>query len=154
MENHLQAAEPIAALGVYASLERSDVPVPTIATRDVAGVVARELVEPSARGVLHLHGPRHYTMQEVAAVLGRAIGKPDLQHVQAEPAQARAAMLAAGFSPDAADQMEEMARWLAAQARTALPGPVEVTPTTLEAFAPRFREAYQAAMRAEATTSA
>ncbi len=153
MENHLHAAEAVAALGVYASLERSDVPVPMIATRDIAAVVVRELVEPVARGVLHLHAPRHYTFQEAATVLGRAIDRPDLRHVQAESAEARAAMLQAGFSPDAADRMEEMARWLSAEARTVLPGPVEVTPTTLEDFAPRFRDAYETAMRAEASTS-
>lgn len=153
MENHLHAVEAVAALGVYASLESSDVPVPMIATRDIAAVVVRELVEPAARGVLHLHAPRHYTFQQVATVLGRAIDLPDLRHAQAESAEAKAAMLQAGFSPGAADEMEEMARWLSAEARTQLPGPVEVTPTTLEDFAPRFRAAYETAMRAEASTA-
>ncbi len=82
MENHLHAAGAIAETGVYPSLERSDVPVPMIATRDIAAVVARELVESRTRGVLHLHAPRHYTFQEVATTLGRAIGTPDLRHVQ------------------------------------------------------------------------
>jgi hypothetical protein len=69
---------------------------------------------------------------------------PDLMYMQAEPPQARAAMLQAGLSADAVDQMEEMARWLSAFARTSPPGPVEVTPTTLEQFAPQFREAFEA----------
>jgi uncharacterized protein YbjT (DUF2867 family) len=153
MENHLQAAEAVAALGVYASLERSDVPVPMIATRDIAAVVVRELVQPEARGVRHLHAPRHYTFQEVATVLGRAIDRPGLSHAQADSAQALAAMLQAGMSADAAEQMEEMAHWLSATARTRLSGPVEVTPTTLEAFAPRFRDAYETAKRVEASRS-
>lgn len=59
-------------------------------------------------------------------------------------------MMQAGFSEDAVDQMEEMAHWLSATARTSLPGPVEVTPTTLQDFASRFRAAYQAAMRIDA----
>lgn len=153
MENHLQAAEAVAALGVYASLERSDVPVPMIATRDIAAVVVRELVQPEARGVLHLHAPRHYTFQQVAAVLGRAIDRPGLSHAQATSAQARAAMLQAGMSGDAAEQMEEMAHWLSAMERTRLSGPVEVTPTMLEDFAPRFRDAYETATRVEASRS-
>lgn len=153
MENHLQAAKAIAALGVYASLERSDVPVPMVATCDIAAVVVRELVEPAARGVIHLHAPHHYTFQEAATVLGRAIDLPDLRHVLAGSAQARASMLQAGFSADATDQMEEMACWLSAHARTSFPGPVEVTPTTLEEFALRFRDAYETAMRAEASAS-
>jgi uncharacterized protein YbjT (DUF2867 family) len=147
MENHLHAAGAIAALGVYSSLERSDVPVPMIATRDIAAVVVRELVGPTARGVLHLHAPRHYTFQEVATVLGRAVNVPDLTHAQAGSAQARGAMLEAGFSPDVADRMEEMAGWLTAAPRTELPGPVEVTPTTLEDFARCFRDAYATAAR-------
>lgn len=153
MENHLQAAPSVAALGVYASLERSAVPVPMVATHDIAAVVVRELLEPAARGVVHLHGPRHYTFQEAATVLGRAIDQPGLRHVQAASADARAAMLQAGFSADAAEQMEEMARWLSARSRTSFAGPVEVTPTTLEDFAPRFRAVYEKAMRAEASTS-
>lgn len=148
MENHLHVAGAIAALGVYPSLERSDVPVPMVATADIAAVVVRELVESCTRGVLHLHAPQHYTFQQVAGVLGAAIGRPDLQHVQAEHTEARAAMLDAGFSPDVADQMEEMGRWLTATPHTDLPGPVEKTKMTLEVFAPRFREAYEAARRA------
>lgn len=142
MENHLHAAGAIATLGVYPSLERSDVAVPMIATPDIAAVVARELIEAKTRGVLHLHAPRHYTFQQVAAILGQAIGRPDLRHVQSSPAEGRAAMVAAGFSPNAAEQMAEMARWLSAGTHTSLPGPVEVTATTLKDFAPRFREAY------------
>jgi uncharacterized protein YbjT (DUF2867 family) len=144
MENHLHAAGTIAALGVYASLEAPDVPVPTIATRDIAEVVVRELLEPSARGALHLHTARQSSFREVASILGRAIGRADLPYVQAEPAQARAAMKQAGFSDDAADKMEEMARWLSSLPRPPLPGPVELTPTTLEQFAPQFKAAFDA----------
>ena len=68
-------------------------------------------------------------------------------HAQAEPAQARASMLDAGFSPDAAHQMEEMAGWLSAGPRTMLPGPLEVMPTTLKGFAPRFCVVYETALR-------
>lgn len=149
MENHLHAAGTIAAAGVYPSLERGDVPVPTIATADIADVVARELVSGQARGVLHLHAPRAYTFAQVAAVLGRAIGRPELPYVQAELEQGLAGMAAAGFSASAASRMAEMAQWLSGGTQAAkLPGAVETTPTTLEDFAPRFREAYEAASRA------
>jgi hypothetical protein len=40
--------------------------------------------------------------------------------------------------------MEEMALWLSARGRTALPGPVEVTTTTLEQFAPKFKAVFEA----------
>ena len=151
MENHLLAAGAIAALGVYASLERGDVPVPMIATADIAAVVVRELVAPGARGVLHLHAPQHYSFAQAAAVLGRAIGRPELRYVQAEPAQGLSAMREAGLSADAAECMAEMARWLSGGTHSAtLPGAVELTPTTLQDFAPRFRAAYEAAAPATA----
>lgn len=146
MENHLHAAGTIAAAGIYPSLERADVPVLTIATADIADVVARELVTGSARGVLHLHAPRAYTFAQVATVFGRAIGRPELAYVQAERAQGLEGMRAAGFSADAAERLAEMAHWLSHTTHgTALPGAVEVTPTTLEDFAPRFREVFEAA---------
>jgi uncharacterized protein YbjT (DUF2867 family) len=149
MENHLHAAGPIAALGAYPSLESSDVPVPMIASADIASVVVRELVDTGTRGVLHLHAQRHYTFQQVATILGSAIGRPDLQYLQVEPAQGLSAMLEAGLSADAAERMAEMARWLSNGTHiAALPGAVEVTPTTLEDFAPRFRAAYETASRA------
>jgi hypothetical protein len=47
--------------------------------------------------VLHLHAPRHYGFSKAAGILGAAIGRPELHCVQAEPAQARAAMLQGGF---------------------------------------------------------
>lgn len=144
MENHLHAAGAIAAAGVYPSLERPDVPVPMIATSDIAAVVVRELVEPTSRGVRHLHAPQRYAFREAAAILGRAIGRPDLAYVQVEPAQGRSAMIESGLSPDAARLMAEMAHWVTSGTLAELPGPVEVTPTTLEDFAPRFRQVFDA----------
>jgi hypothetical protein len=92
---------------------------------------------------LHLHAPRHYTFQQTATILGRAIGRPQLRHHRSEPAEGLAAMLEAGLSADAAEQMSEMARWLSDGTSTDLPGPVEVMTTTLEDFAGRFRRAYE-----------
>lgn len=148
MENHLHAAGTIAALGVYPSLERGDVPVPMIAAADIADVVARELVGGARQGVLHLHAPRHYTFAQVAAIFGGAIDKPGMPYVQAELEQGLAGMAAAGFSRSSAERMAEMARWLSGGTHAAaLPGKVEVTPTTLEDFAPRFRAAFEAASK-------
>ncbi|MCW5633229.1 MAG: NAD(P)H-binding protein [Rubrivivax sp.] len=150
MENHLHAAGAVAALGVYPSLESPDVEVPMVATADIAAVVVRELVQGGSRGVLHLHAPRRYTFRQAASILGGAIGRPDLPYVQVEPEQGMAAMMQLGFSPDAAGRMAEMARWLSAGTHATLPGPAEVTPTTLEDFAPRFREAFDALPRTAA----
>ncbi len=144
MENHLHAVGTIAAMGVYPSVERGDVPVPMIATADIATVVVRELIDTRSRGVLHLQAPRHYTFEQAATILGTAIGRPDLAYAQVEPAQGRSAMISAGFSPNVADLMVQMAQWMSEGVSTTLTGPLEVLPTTLESFAARFRQAFDA----------
>jgi uncharacterized protein YbjT (DUF2867 family) len=136
MENLLAATGAVAAGGVLPGMEAPDVPIPMAATRDLAAVAARELVEPQHRGVLVLHGPTHPTLRDVAAALGAAIGQPGLQYVQAAPTDARAAMLAQGLSADAAAQLEELARWLSSATAMAsvASGPAVVLPTSLEDF--------------------
>ena len=148
-ENHLHAAGLIKALGAYPSMEKSQTPIAMIATQDIAAVVARELQAPAQPGrqrVLHLRADRLYSQQDAASILGAAIGKPDLRHVQADPAQAKAGMVAHGFSQNVADLFEEMAaaisdgRIIAGfDAET-----TETTPTRLEDFAPVFAAAYSA----------
>lgn len=146
-ENHLHAAALIKALGVYPSMEKSAAPIAMIATQDIAAVVARELQLPPQAGrqrVLHLRAARLYSQQDAAGILGVAIGKPDLKHVQADPAQAKAGMVAHGFSQSVADQFEEMAGAISDGRILAGfdAGSTEITPTRLEDFAPVFAAAY------------
>jgi uncharacterized protein YbjT (DUF2867 family) len=154
-ENHLIAVGTIRALGVYADMTAPHAPLPMIAAADIAAVVARELRKPPAPGkrVLHLHAARTYSMAEATALLGAAIGRPGLAYVQADPAQAKAAMRAHGFSADAADRFEEMSAAFSARRLDGEheKGPTEVTPTTLEAWAlAAFRPAFGHAAAAPA----
>jgi uncharacterized protein YbjT (DUF2867 family) len=138
-ENHLIAIEMIRTLGAYADMLAPDAPLPMVATGDIAQVVARELTTPSGTGrrVLHLRAPSLYTMREVTALLGAAIGTPDLAYVQSDPQQARAALLQQGFSASAAAQLEEMSAAFSAGRLDGEydKGPTEITPTTLARFA-------------------
>lgn len=151
-ENHLHAIGLIQALGAYPGIARGDVPIPTIATSDIAAVVARELAAPSRKAgngharILHLHGPRLVTMQEAASVLGAAIGKPALEYVQADPLEMKRGMVQQGFSQSVADLLEEMDNALSDGSIAAglTSGSVEITPATLEEFAPLFAAAYRA----------
>lgn len=152
-ENHLNAIGTINALGVYADMTASDAPIPMIGTGDIAAVVARELVNFATRGkaVLHLHAPTFYAQSEAAAILGRAIGRPDLKHVKADPEQAKAAMVQHGLSSDVADLFEEMSKALSTGAinEAVKAGPTEVTPTRLEDFAATvFKRVYEDARKA------
>jgi uncharacterized protein YbjT (DUF2867 family) len=147
-ENHFNAIGLIAAHGVYSDMIDPQVPLPSLATQDIAMVAARELIEPSSNAekqVLHLRGPQFYTQTEAAAILGRAIGKPDLQYVQADPEQAKAGMVQAGISPAMAELLIEMNQTFVKPEFVAemIAGPTEITPTRLEQLAPNFKAAYE-----------
>jgi uncharacterized protein YbjT (DUF2867 family) len=138
-ENHLAAIEMIQATGSYADMTAPDVPLPMVATVDIAHVVARELRTPSGKGkrVLHLRAPHLYTMREAAARLGAAIDRPGLGYVQIDPQQGKAALMKHGFSASAASQLEEMSAAFSSGILNGEheKGPTETTQTTLEEFA-------------------
>ncbi len=149
-ENHFNAIGVIKAMGVYADMTDSDALIPMIATGDIAVVVARELANFKTRGkaVLHLRAAKYYSQREAAAILGKAIGRPDLKHVKADPAQAKSGMVQHGLSQNVADKFEEMCHAFSANLINGAvdAGPTELTPTTLEAFAASvFAPAFKAA---------
>lgn len=150
MENHLWSISMIRANGINGSPTRPDVPIPMVATRDIAEEAARLLLGGTVTGhaVRYLLGPRDLTMTEATGILGEAIGKADLQYVQFPEEDARREMIGMGMSPSAADAMLEMERGfnagaiLPTQKRT----PENSTRTTLEEFARTvFASAFHAA---------
>lgn len=149
-ENHLAAIEMIRTMGFYTDMTAPDVPLPMVATADVAQLVARELRTPSGEGnrVLHLRAPELYTMREATARLGAAIDKPDLTYVQADPGEGKAALMQHGFSASAASLFEEMSAAFSSGMLNGEheKGPTETAQMTLEQFAvtvfrPAFLEA-------------
>lgn len=147
-ENHFNAIGVIKTRGVYADTLDPQVALPAIATADIAAVVVRELRNPPARPgkrVLHLRGPVLYTPGAAAAILGQAIGKPDLEYVLADAAQVKAGMVEHGVSPAMADLLLEMSQTFRRAEFMAelIAGPTEVTGTRLEDFAPAFLAAYE-----------
>jgi len=149
MENLLGNIGVIKGMGVNGSALAAEVAVPLIATRDIGAVAAQRLLalDFTGKSVLELLGPRDYTMREVTAVLGAAIGKPDLAYVQFPPAAAIQGMTSAGFSADAAAKMVELQESMndGYIAMGVTRGPQNTTPTTIEAFAPIFAAVYYAA---------
>lgn len=150
MENHLWSAPLIRNQGINGSPVRADVPLPMIATEDIADVAARLFVDGKFHGhaVRYLLGPRDLTMSEATRILGEAIGKPGLQYVQFPEEDARKAMAAAGMSANVAEAMLEMQRGFnAGIVRPTRERSVEsTTPTTLESFSKSvFARAYRSA---------
>jgi len=150
MENHLWSIPLIRTQGVNGSPTRPDVPLPMIATVDIADAAARLFAEGKFHGheVRYLLGPRDLTMSEATRILGEAIGKPGLRYVQFPEEEARKAMAEAGMSGSVIDAMLEMQRGFnAGIVRPTRERSVEsTTPTTLEGFANSvFTHAYRAA---------
>jgi uncharacterized protein YbjT (DUF2867 family) len=150
MENHLWSISAIRAGGIMGSPVRPDIPIPMVATRDIADAASRLLLEGTftGYGVRYLLGPGDLTMTEAARILGGAIGKPELRYVQLPEEEARNALAGAGISGSAIDAMLEMDRALnAGRIRPSRERNAEsTTPTTLDEFAKNvFAAAYRAA---------
>jgi uncharacterized protein YbjT (DUF2867 family) len=148
MENTLPQAGAIRATGSAVGPVRPDLKLPMIATRDIGAAAAEALLQRgfSGKQTRELQGHRDITYNEVASIIGKAIGKPDLKYVQAPDEQVRIAMVQTGMSDNLAGLILEMAGALnrgymrALEARS----PGNTTPTPFEAFVEEsFVPAYQ-----------
>jgi uncharacterized protein YbjT (DUF2867 family) len=150
MENLLWSIHVIREHGINGSPLRTDVPIPMVATKDIADAAARLLLDGTFTGhtVRYLLGPRDLTMSEATRILGEAIGNPGLKYVQFSEDDARKAMAGMGMSGSAVEVMLEMQRGFnVGRIRpTQERNPANTTPTTLEEFAKAiFAAAYRAA---------
>ena len=147
-ENFLMAIGLIHQTGANGGPWDPDVPVPMIATRDIAAVAAGLLTGPPPKETLvrELHGPRDHTLREATAILGAAIGKPDLAYVRVGDEEAKNGLTAIGLSPASASAIVEMIRGFSERRIGPLAprSAATTTPTGLEefartVFAPAFR---------------
>jgi uncharacterized protein YbjT (DUF2867 family) len=148
MENTIPQANAIHKMGYSVGPLRPDLKLPMIATRDIGTAAADALLHPTASGkqTRELLGERDLSYNEVAAILGKAIGKPDLKYVQLSDDQARGAMVQIGMSEQAARLLLEMAAGLNSGYMCALERRTRenTTPTRYETFvAETFVPAYQ-----------
>lgn len=153
MENTLAQAGIIHALGKTAGPLRPEVKVPMIATRDVGVAAAQALLAADFRGheTRELLGPRDLSYNDVTAIIGKAIGKPDLSYVQLPDEQLRPALQQMGLSANVAGLILEMSAAInAGHVRALEPrSPRNTTSTTYEEFvAEQFVPAYKGEGRA------
>lgn len=138
MENLLAALPMVQAQHLNGSAIDPDLPIPMVATRDVAAEAAARLLRRDFAGhqVKLLLGPEDVTMAAATRAIGDRLGLPDLPYVQFPPDGVRAALAGAGMSEEAAALMVDMqlamnrGRPFASVRRTA----EAATPTTLETF--------------------
>jgi len=138
MENSLAQIGIIHQTGMAAGPLRPDLKLPMIATRDIGEAAAKALLalDFHQQQTRELHGQRDVSMSEVAQIIGKAIGKPDLQYVQAPDDQVRGGMIQSGMSVNMADLILEMAAALnSGYMRPLEPrSPQNTTTTTYEDF--------------------
>jgi uncharacterized protein YbjT (DUF2867 family) len=148
MENTLPQASAIRAMDCTAGPLRPDLKLPMIATRDIGAAAADALLQLAFRGkqTQELHGQRDLDYTEVTAIIGTAIGKPNLKYVHLTDDQIRPALIQMGMSDNFASLLLEMTSALNSgymrplEPRTAR----NTTPTPFETFvAESFVSAYQ-----------
>jgi uncharacterized protein YbjT (DUF2867 family) len=153
MENTLAQIGTLQATGKTVGPLRRDLKLPMIATRDIGTFAADALLELSFSGkqTHELLGQRDLDMNEATTIIGKAIGKPDLQYVQLPPEQVRQGLLQVGMSGDMADLLLEMSDSLNSGFMRALEkrSPGNTTPTPFETFvANTFMPLYKGKTRA------
>jgi uncharacterized protein YbjT (DUF2867 family) len=138
MENLLPQTNVIQAMGTMAGPVRADLPLAMIATRDIGDVAAQALLQLDFKGTSsrELLGPRDVNYNEVAKIVGAAIGKPNLGYKQAPGFILKPALKQMGMSGSMVDLLLEMSDAL----NSGYMKPLETrstqntTPTTIEAF--------------------
>jgi uncharacterized protein YbjT (DUF2867 family) len=138
MENTFVQADMIHKLGKAVGALDPELRLPMIATRDIGAAAAQALLDLNFKGhqTRELQGSADLTMKEVASIIGKAIGKPELKYVQAPEEQIRSAMLQMGMSEDLVAQLLEMSASLNSGYMKALEprSAANTTPTSFVAF--------------------
>jgi uncharacterized protein YbjT (DUF2867 family) len=138
MENTLAQIGMIQAMGKTGGPLRGDLKLPMIATRDISAFAggALEKLDFSGKQTRELLGQRDLDMNEATAIIGRAIGKSDLQYTQLASEQVRTGLLQVGMSGNMADLLLEMSASLNSGHISALEkrSPTNTTPTSFEIF--------------------
>jgi uncharacterized protein YbjT (DUF2867 family) len=149
MENTLPQAGVIHQMGAAAGPLKPDRKLPMIATRDIGNFVADELLRLEFRGheTQELLGQRDLSMTEATIVIGKAIGKPELQYRQITYEMFRGFLMQMGASQGIADMFVEMSEALNSGHVRALETRSQrnTTPTSYEQFVTdEFVPAYRA----------
>ena len=152
MENLLNFLPAAKSNGTISSLLKGDLPIPMVATKDIAMKMAEILdtLKFSGSTVFEFVGPQDVTLVEATKVIGKAIGKPNLKYKQTSFLQAEKDMIAAGMTHQVAKLMVEMQK--AYNEKKVMPSQQMTSnhkgKTTLEEFAKSLTQAYSSMKRA------
>ena len=148
MENLFRYMAPLRATGTLPGGMRGDVPIPWIATQDIAAYATTRLASRNFSGcsIQELHGQRDLSMNDAASIVGKAIDRPDITYVELPSPMLETALLKMGLPKKNAELILEM--WNGANSGLITPeeprSATNSTPTTLEMFVSEtFALAYQ-----------
>ena len=138
MENNLAAIGMIHHMGIFGNALVPDLKLPMVATRDVGNYAAQRLLnlDFSGKQPREVLGERDLSMTEVAAVIARSVGKPDLRYQQFPYDQVQQVLTQLGVPPKGAAMYIEMYKAINAGVLVPLEprSPENTTPTSFERF--------------------
>ncbi|WP_433218958.1 NAD(P)H-binding protein [Dactylosporangium sp. CS-047395] len=109
MDNTAEQAAAIASQGVFYGATLPDAPAPAVATRDIAEVAARLLLDDTWTGVeeVPVLGPEDLTCNEMAAIMSEVLGRT-VRFQQIPPEAFKSQMQSVGLSEPMAQGMMDM----------------------------------------------
>lgn len=147
MENTLGQIGAIKTMGAMGSPVKADLPFPIVATKDIAAMALRFLLNPdfSGKNINYVLGPRDVTYNEIASVIGKAIGKPDLKYYSVTYEEGTKAMIQMGMGESVVSRMMEFIKAMneGKVMEETKRSSSNTTPTTLEEFAHTFKAVYE-----------
>lgn len=135
MENNI---ESLKLFNTIASPLRPEVSTGLIAAEDIAAFAAEKLDKLDFKGKTHqdLLGDRKYTQSEAAQIIGKAIGRPELNYVQYSYEEYKNKLLSIGMSQSRADMITERYKAInEGYFNNSVRTETATTPTSLESFA-------------------
>ena len=111
MENLYGSVGMIQHAGINGGVQKADLRFPIIHTRDIATVAAKRLLSLDFQGFSHefIAGPTDLNFKEITAIVGKAIGKPELPYIEFSSADGKAGMVQAGLPETIANGYVEIA---------------------------------------------
>jgi len=145
-ENFYAALDVIKHEGINADAVHPDLPIPMIASSDIADAAVAALTARDWQGfvVRELLGQRDLSYAEATRILGERIGLPELQYVQLSYDDLEQTLRAGGFAADVAPLYVDIARAVNEGRIKTLEGrnASNTTATRFEAFAEELARAY------------
>jgi uncharacterized protein YbjT (DUF2867 family) len=141
MENTLALIPMIETVGFIGTPIKNNVSLGLIATEDIAEIASQKLTALDFEGKSHIDllGDRDYNHIEVAKIIGKAFGKPELPYVEFSYEDNKAALLNYGISESMADYFNKLYKGINDGVFiTAKRTPETTTPTSYETFIQNF----------------